>query len=317
MKDFKVGFIGGGNMTSAIVGGVVKAKTFPPEQMYVFDIHDDKRENLRKKTGINIQNSAGSLVKTCDIVFLAVKPQSFPSMLESIRPYVDEEKTLVSIAAGISADSITQALACRCPVIRAMPNTPLLMGEGATAVCKTENVDNDVYQLVLKLFSSCGIVAQIKESQMNAVISVNGSSPAYVYLLAKAVFASAFLFVFACFLCGLSIWGMFLIPFIPFFRGFGLGLTAGYLYACYGGKGVLFTFIVILPGAYICCLAILLAARNGIGFSHLLASLNSNKVNHTKLKIYTLRFGVALGIVFLASLIDLLLSVCFGGLFSF
>ncbi|XOQ44439.1 MAG: Stage II sporulation protein M [Clostridium sp.] len=132
-----------------------------------------------------------------------------------------------------------------------------------------------------------------------------------------ASFASAFLFVFACFLCGLSIWGMFLIPFIPFFRGFGLGLTAGYLYACYGGKGVLFTFIVILPGAYICCLAILLAARNGIGFSHLLASLNSNKVNHTKLKIYTLRFGVALGIVFLASLIDLLLSVCFGGLFSF
>ncbi|XOQ44438.1 MAG: Pyrroline-5-carboxylate reductase [Clostridium sp.] len=191
MKDFKVGFIGGGNMTSAIVGGVVKAKTFPPEQMYVFDIHDDKRENLRKKTGINIQNSAGSLVKTCDIVFLAVKPQSFPSMLESIRPYVDEEKTLVSIAAGISADSITQALACRCPVIRAMPNTPLLMGEGATAVCKTENVDNDVYQLVLKLFSSCGIVAQIKESQMNAVISVNGSSPAYVYLLAKAVVESA------------------------------------------------------------------------------------------------------------------------------
>lgn len=132
-----------------------------------------------------------------------------------------------------------------------------------------------------------------------------------------ASFASAFLFVFACFLCGLSIWGMFLIPFIPFFRGFGLGLTAGYLYACYGGKGILFTLTVVLPGAYLCCFAILLAARNGIVFSHLLASVNSNKMNRTKLKIYALQFGVVLGIVFLASLIDLLLSVCLGGLFSF
>ncbi|MFU0833338.1 MAG: Stage II sporulation protein M [Oscillospiraceae bacterium] len=132
-----------------------------------------------------------------------------------------------------------------------------------------------------------------------------------------ASFASAFLFVFICFLCGLSIWGMFLIPFIPFFRGFGLGLTAGYLYACYGGRGVLFTLTVILPGAYFCCLAILLAARNGIVFSHLLASVNSHKVNHTKLKIYILQFGIVLSIVFLASLIDLLLSVCLGGLFSF
>lgn len=191
MKDIKVGFIGGGNMTSAIVGGVIKAKTFPAEQIYVFDIHKEKREELRKRTGVNTQDSVDNLVKTCDIIFLAVKPQSFPSMLASIRPYVSEDKTLVSIAAGISSDSITDALSCRCPVIRAMPNTPLLLGEGATAICKTENVDNDVYQLVLKLFSSCGIVEQIDEKQMNAIISVNGSSPAYVYLLAKAVLESA------------------------------------------------------------------------------------------------------------------------------
>ncbi|MFU0833337.1 MAG: Pyrroline-5-carboxylate reductase [Oscillospiraceae bacterium] len=191
MKDIKVGFIGGGNMASAIIGGVVKAKTFPAEQIYVFDIHKEKCEELRTRTGVNIENSIDSLVQTCNIIFLAVKPQSFPSMLASIQPSVSENKTLVSIAAGISSDSITKALSCRCPIIRAMPNTPLLLGEGATAICKTENVQNDVYQLVLELFSSSGIVAQINEEQMNAVISVNGSSPAYIYLFAKAVVESA------------------------------------------------------------------------------------------------------------------------------
>ncbi|MVB12956.1 Pyrroline-5-carboxylate reductase [Caprobacter fermentans] len=191
MEFQKVGFIGGGNMTSAIVCGVVQANTFPADHIYVFDIHQEKRENLHRKAGVLTVNSALDLVRTCDIIFLAVKPQSFPEMLSEIRPAVNETKTLVSIAAGISSESITGALACSCPVIRAMPNTPLLLGKGATAVCRTENVTDLAYQLVLNLFSSCGIVSQIVESQMDAVISVNGSSPAYIYLFAKAVIESA------------------------------------------------------------------------------------------------------------------------------
>ena len=132
-----------------------------------------------------------------------------------------------------------------------------------------------------------------------------------------ASFASAFLFIFACFLCGLSMWGMFLIPFFPFFRGFGLGLTSGYLYMAYGGWGILFNFAVILPGAFVCCLSVLLAAREGIGFSRFLASCGSLPVKRAKLRLYMLHFGIALGIAFFAALLDLFLSACFGGLFSF
>jgi len=191
MENINVGFIGGGNMTAAIVSGVVKNRTFPAQQIYVFDIHEEKRESLRQKAGILTADSAYDLVKTCNIIFLAVKPQSFPSMLDEIRPAVGKDKTFVSIAAGITSASISEALLCDCPVIRAMPNTPLMLGKGATAVCRTGNVPDDIYRLVLKLFSSCGMVAQIDESQMNAVISVNGSSPAYLYLFAKAVLDSA------------------------------------------------------------------------------------------------------------------------------
>ncbi len=132
-----------------------------------------------------------------------------------------------------------------------------------------------------------------------------------------ASFASAFLFIFACFLCGLSLWGMLLIPFIPFFRGLGLGLTSGYLYSNYGGYGILFNLVVILPGAFFCCLSVLLAAREGIAFSRLLVSCGSKTISRSKLKIYLLHFGAVLGIAFFAALIDLLFSACFGGLFSF
>ncbi|MCI1964724.1 MAG: pyrroline-5-carboxylate reductase [Oscillospiraceae bacterium] len=191
MECVKVGFIGGGNMTTAIIGGVIKNQTFPADRIYVFDIHEEKRENLHQKDGVVPVCSACELVKTCNIIFLAVKPQSFPSMLAEIRPAVQKDKTLVSIAAGVTSASIISALSCSCPVIRAMPNTPLMLGKGATAVCRTKDVTAETYRLVLQLFASSGAVAQIDESQMNAVISVNGSSPAYIYLFTKAVLESA------------------------------------------------------------------------------------------------------------------------------
>ena len=140
-----------------------------------------------------------------------------------------------------------------------------------------------------------------------------------VLLTFTASFASSFLFLFACFLCGLSMWGAFFIPLILIFRGFGLGLTSGYLYSAYGIKGILFNFSVILPGAFFCCLALLLAAREGIRLSHRLSavSCSSDSVNKAQMKLYVLRFGEILALAFFAALIDLLLSVSFGGLFSF
>lgn len=127
-----------------------------------------------------------------------------------------------------------------------------------------------------------------------------------------ASFASSFLFILACFLCGLSMWGTFFIPLIPLFRGFGLGLTSGYLYSVYGAKGVLFNLLVILPGAFLCCISILMASKEGIMFSRSLASGGQSKI-----KVYLLHFGAVLGIAFSAALIDFLLSMCFSGLFYF
>ena len=142
------------------------------------------------------------------------------------------------------------------------------------------------------------------------------SGPAQTVFFAS--FASSFLFLLFCFLCGLSMWGAFLLPFVPAFRGFGLGLTSGYLYASYGGKGILFNLAVILPGAFFSCLSIVLAAGEGMRLSRAVAGHGTGAgVNGSKVKRYSLRFGAYLGLAFFSALCDLLFAACFGGLFSF
>ncbi len=191
MEDEIIGFVGAGNMAGAIVNGIVGTKTFSPERIYVFDIHKEKREALQTSAGVHTAESLIELAQKCDILFLAVKPQNFPEVLADLKPAVSVQKLFVSIAAGISSKYITDSLGCSCPVIRTMPNTPLLIGKGATAMCRTENVSDHSFNLVKSLFSACGTVTVLEESQMNAVISVSGSSPAYVYLFAKAIVDSA------------------------------------------------------------------------------------------------------------------------------
>jgi stage II sporulation protein M len=135
-----------------------------------------------------------------------------------------------------------------------------------------------------------------------------------------ASLASSFVFILFCFLCGLSMWGMFCIPAIPFFRGFGLGLTSGYLYAAYGFKGILFNAVIIIPGAFVCILSILFAAREGIQFSKKIAACGVMiEKGHSwpPLKAYFSHFGVVIVIAFAAAVIDLIMAVCFAGIFSF
>lgn len=186
--------------------------------------------------------------------------------------------------------------------------------------------------VLLSVFLICGIVfgAVFARNAENSTLSKldflfysNFKTRAVqsVFSVFSASFASSFLFILFCFLCGLSMWGMFIIPGVVFFRGFGLGLTSGYIYAAYGGNGILFNLVVILPGAFACCMAILLAAREGTRFSRRIASCGtsaqSGTISRGNMRLYLLRFGTILGIAFLAALIDAFLSACFAGMFSF
>lgn len=178
-------------MANAIINGIIKSKTFPANRLYIFDRHQEKCTKMSTDMGIHPLACAKELAQACDVIFLAVKPQNFSEVLSSISCAVDESKLIVSIAAGISCEYVAKHLNCNCPVIRTMPNTPLLIGKGATAMCRTSNVSDERFLFVQSLFAACGTVAVLQENQMNAVISVSGSSPAYIYLFAKAMIDGA------------------------------------------------------------------------------------------------------------------------------
>lgn len=180
----KIGFIGCGNMATAIIKGI-SSNGIAPERIFVFDVDSGKMSHFSEK-GMNACSCETDVVVKSDIVFLAVKPQVIEGVLRSIGD-CSADTVFVSIAAGISTDTVKRILGYDAKVVRAMPNTPLLLGLGATALSFVPPVSREEFDIVRDIFATSGIVEEVDESMMNSVISVNGSSPAYVYYFAKAV----------------------------------------------------------------------------------------------------------------------------------
>ena len=151
--------------------------------------------------------------------------------------------------------------------------------------------------------------------------NVKARSALPVLSIFVASLASSFLFLLFCFLCGLSIWGAYCVPLAPLFRGFGMGITAGYLYAAYGFQGFLFHLAVILPGAFICLIAILIASRESMLFSkkiHLGRKTEEQEARpKNNVRHFFIRFSILTGILIIGALVDVLTTVCFSGLFVF
>ncbi len=188
MKDQKtIGFIGAGNMAQAIIKGMIGSAGYDPQKIMIYDIDRLKCRQIARTQGVGVAQDSCEVVLQSDIIFLAVKPQNYEEVLSVLSAAVTQDKVFVSIAAGISTAYIMEKLGVPCPVIRVMPNTPLLLGQGATALCRAEHVTDEAFALVCDIFAASGEIAVLKEDKMNAVIAVNGSSPAYVYLFAKAL----------------------------------------------------------------------------------------------------------------------------------
>ncbi len=184
----RISFIGAGNMAGAIIRSAISSGRLKPAEVTVYDINSDKCKEF-EKLGTNIAQSIAEAVSASDIILLAVKPQDYDNVLTDMRNNCDncKSKLIISIAAAISTSYICNILCADCPVVRVMPNTPLMLGFGATAISRNSLVTDKEYSKICGLFAASGTVTSLDEDLMNNVISVNGSSPAYVYLLAKAM----------------------------------------------------------------------------------------------------------------------------------
>lgn len=180
-----VGFIGAGNMGYAIMKGIAGCQMKKDIQLYAFDTYAPALERLDEFGTVKC-SSAGEVAQNCKYLFLAVKPQQLDEVLNKIAPAVTENTVIISICAGISDDYICSKTINNAKVVLVMPNTPLLLGEGATALSRSESVSDEEFSLVCRIFGSCGEYAVIPKDKMKEIIAINGSSPAFIYLYAKA-----------------------------------------------------------------------------------------------------------------------------------
>ncbi|MCX7749747.1 MAG: pyrroline-5-carboxylate reductase [Clostridia bacterium] len=191
--DFKLGFIGTGNMGAAIIKGVIKSGIVAAERIFVNDVDKEKMGILKNETGINTLCSAEEVVEHSDIIILAVKPNGVKSVLEDCKGKFKSDKVLVSIAVGIPINFYKQIIGEDKKVVRTMPNITALVGEGMTLVSYDKYIEEDELQNVKSIFESIGKVEMLEEKLMSEVTALTGSSPAYIFMFIEAMADAAVL----------------------------------------------------------------------------------------------------------------------------
>lgn len=181
-----IGFIGLGNMATAMIGGMLKKKLVLPNEIIGSARTEATMEKCQNEYGIQVADNV-AVAAASDILFLAVKPVFFPEVIAQIKDAVREETVVVSIAAGKTMAYIKELFGKDVKLVRCMPNTPALVLEGCTAVVRGETVTEEEMAQVNRLLSSFGTVSETPERMMDVVVGVSGSSPAYVFMFIEAM----------------------------------------------------------------------------------------------------------------------------------
>lgn len=188
MKNVKLAFIGGGNMATSLIGGLV-ADNFDPDLIKVADPVNSLRENLAARFGVHTSKNNLDVISDADVVVLAIKPQQMKPVAEQLAPAVQDSAPLVvSVAAGVRSDDINQWLGGNVAVVRTMPNTPALVQSGATALFANEQVSAEQRGLAESILRAAGLTLWLEdESLMDAVTALSGSGPAYFFRIMESI----------------------------------------------------------------------------------------------------------------------------------
>jgi len=187
MLKQRIGFIGAGQMATALGQGFVKAELVAGEKIVAGDPVAEARERFARATGGRTTADNLEAVAGADVLFLAVKPQQMAAVLEGLRGKVTAEKLVVSIAAGVRLGVLAEGLGDDVRLVRVMPNTPCLVGQGACGYCLGAKATAEDGRLVDELLGSVGVAYQVDEKLLDAVTGLSGSGPAFVYLVVEAL----------------------------------------------------------------------------------------------------------------------------------
>lgn len=184
------GFIGMGNMGYAMLNGMLSI--YSADQLTFTDVDMEKKNQIKEKTGVDYKEDNVQLVNACKFIVLAIKPQYLSNVIDEIKDAVTENQIIISILPGVATDDLKKDLGKDVKIVRAMPNTPALVGEGMSGVCFSDSsFAEEEKKTVLEFFGSFGKYEVVEERLMNAVVCASGSSPAYVYMFIEALADSA------------------------------------------------------------------------------------------------------------------------------
>lgn len=178
--NYKIGFVGAGKMATAIITGIIDAKLCESKNIFVYDISESALNKMKTELKITAEVSAENVLQKSDIIFFAVKPFVMRDVLSGLKGKFKNNQLVVSIAAGISTKTIEEYTEGN-PVIRVMPNTPALVKEGMSAVCRGKYANEEHADIVCQIFNSLGKAIKEDEKNIDAITAVSGSGPAYFY----------------------------------------------------------------------------------------------------------------------------------------
>lgn len=184
---FRIGFIGMGNMGSALLSGMLHSELVVRDEIACRDATDEMTNRTAQKLGVHACTGNFDLAQNSELIILTIKPQYYAQVISEISGAVGAGQTVLTVAPGKTLAWVREQFGKDVAVIRCMPNTPALVGEGCTAVCRNDLVSDEVYNWVLKLLAGCGQAHSLPEGQFDAFVGLCGSSPAYIYMLIEAL----------------------------------------------------------------------------------------------------------------------------------
>lgn len=185
-KMRRLAIIGAGAMGQALTRGLIAAEVYAPGEITAADVDKERLSAFREATGVETAGNVEAASRS-GIIILAVKPSAIPSVTEEIAGYVGSDQMVISIAAGVTIQQIGAKLKSGVPVIRAMPNTPCLVGAGAIAISRGKFAEDAHVERVEAIFGAVGKVIEVPERLMDAVTGLSGSGPAYIYTVIEAL----------------------------------------------------------------------------------------------------------------------------------
>ena len=182
-----IGFLGAGQMASALAGGWAKAGLLDGAKSRAADPYPEARAKFEQATGVRTVEANRDVAAACDVLVLAVKPQVMSAVLNDLRPSLSGKHLIISIAAGVTLQTLAAGLGDKTRLVRVMPNTPCLVGASATGYSPGANATAEDVELVGRLFGSVGRAFSVAEPQLDAVTGLSGSGPAFVYVFIEAM----------------------------------------------------------------------------------------------------------------------------------